>query len=32
MKKDEDLAPIRSREDFQKLLAELEQKGKAGSK
>ena len=28
MKKDTDFAPLREREDFQKLLAELEGKGK----
>ena len=28
MKKDTDLGPLRQREDFQKLIAELEEKGK----
>jgi hypothetical protein len=28
MKKDTDLAPLRQREDFRKLVAELEEKGK----
>jgi hypothetical protein len=32
LKKDKDLDPLRSRDDFRKLLADLEEKAKAGGK